>query len=974
MSSLASVDSKAAAAFSSLPHTSAPPSAPPSVGDVMAEKNAFFQEHPAQDIPVDKRKTLRKSCQSIADLPLDLRFGLEWRQCDCSKSLIEVFMPFPILRSSLEELFEAVTQGSEKEMPSLITNLFDTVEKEIRQDERTSEKGKALFDIVRGTVIQAQNILFYRVESILGVGLSPELRQNLESLHLIPTEVGSALTIGQGVHKSCLKWICEEFSGKKELTQELLAWMEKVQSGITRPLPEGILSQCSKAQKKRQALYERTFSLMNNAKLGSLQLRHIPTQAQPLYHNRADCGIDVSALSSTEKQLSSYYQVWTNQAQRIREGFRSYIRKATSIIDDILKIACDQAEERFRGSQKGRFSRPNYLKELRLQSKELRALTAFERDVERFNRTYDSRMVPLGQAFNNWKKNREVLPLLLTQLESTFRWMSLHLTSFKNKTKPLTDTISQLWLSSAYQKSVARGDAKEENGYVTFDVSREDFDSNLSRELDVLGTLTLLLSSAEDLTAEMKTQIQRLESAAFQESSMDLVFEIEDWMAQKAPSVKSATFEFEEDEKEDQTPAISASKPTSAAKKEPLKPVSPETISGKVLQVVPDLIAPWELSEIESREVADHLFLATQSIEILCQLYGNRRFDLLGVCLQGYLIDCHVALEKVFKKKTPSHSLQKIAQAAGWQGVEEERLFLQNHDQALLWARYPAYYFNRHQNQLPPPLAWLKTLMTAKPEEMEATFQAILSSYRSMMSLIGQNRLPPSLFSDLEKIAANPSHLGKVDPKPKNSELDQALEKLQKALEESVILPNTEGDPVLCLQEVHHYLTWMKQAQVLRQLFPHPKWEYWMTRVELNMDKLFEHLLTAGSLLHDRGSPHSHNLRIHIEALGDLYPDLSSNSGLLQQINLNIGHHYIHETSFALSQQCRQILQQSKQHELVASSGFEPVQGRKKEVSSLRPLIHDSRRLFVGCLSWVLDRLASRQATPQSMAEISSRV
>jgi hypothetical protein len=907
-------------------------------------EESFFQAHPAADIPEERRAELAKECQAV----MLLYFTEETAEEEFSFSLLEsVAGTFPVA------FLETVANP---ENTSQLAFIFDNFIKGFPPKDQAN-----LADVIkklRFIFERSPHLLLFKLESILGLGLSPRLQENLAKVGLIPTQPGSTLTVSQGVSFSYLRWICQEFPTNSRLLKSLMTWMSEAKQGKNKPLPEQLLSELNEVQKAQQVLYVEIFTQVNKSKAGPLKLSCIPSPS-----------LAIDAPTSEQNELAACVHLWIHQTESVERVFLQYAGNAEALINNHVEGCCDQAEiahQRKRGRNKGVFDRQMYKRSLQQQLPNFTLFEEFRREVVQFQRTRQSRMASLLRVLRHVEQNPAAWPLLLAPLESAFRWMTLHHASFRKKTKTIEENSFNMFMRINIQLNQLKGtlEIKNERCLINLDPA---FTKGFVEEWKSIEDLLLALSDLSEISEAIRGLIQRLNVPT--DDSTDLLLELADGesTAPLAAEEPAMALFAEDDDNVEAVPQLSSSTPApSAASPLPLQ-FAAETLSGKMLQALPHLLAPWNLPPLALQEATDHLFLATQSVELMCQLHAHRQFDLLSVCLQSYLVDMHVAMEQVLGKATTTHSLRRIAQATGRLWTEEENQLFKGFDQALLWARYPAHYLHQHQQQPPPPLAWLKTLTdkTAKEVDVETVFQQILANYRAMMSLIGQGQLPPFLLTDLGAVSID-SQLPLVAPK--KNDFNDLSHQLQKALNSSkAALAAQEGDVLLCLEEVRHYLFWMGQAQVLHSLFPHPKWEYWFTRVSLNMDKLFKHLLAAASLLNGRGPQYSHNLTVYIDALCDLYPLLGEQAGLLRDVNINIGHHYIHGVSFFLSQKLRDLLRRSQQCELEAADGFSVAQRRGRD-SLFQPLLDGSLHVFRQLLSLVLKNVPANPLPPQVLA------
>ena len=913
----------------------------------------LFSRYLAQEIPPEMREELKGACQLITCLSLEN--GRIWPKDIYSKSLLEVVIGF---LGPPEDVYPFCKEILLPENRDRVPEIYQRFENEVLRERIPLEKRhlpevKKLFSLLNLIFVRNPQILFYSVEAIFGLGQTKQFILGLHKIGLIPAP-NAEMTIQEGVSVSFLRWYCREFSKDEAASRHFIEISHQLASNypVSEEQWKGAreIKGLTDIQKNQLELYQWIFEQLEKKKCGNLYLNKIVILP--------DVQDEIAGpVALPEEEIASYYRLWQSQIAIFNRELQDYAREIRYTFGSLLDAQYNASVESTRGRKQTRvIDRQQWESKVKAQSKELAALEAFEKETDRFNRKYRSRLVALEHTLQIWEKNKEITPVFLAQLESCSRWIAVNLSPLESKAQQMEKDIHELILSQRTSHITKKKDADGERVNLTIEFRSKiapNLLKNLQEEMDTLKKLVLLISSIKSVSKEIQCRMQILKTAAVKEqASVDFLLELEDTIAEASqPEKVPEEHSFESDEKE---PSRSVSPTRVPVKTEIPKTVVAQTFSAQVSQV----LASWELSP----EVADHLFLATQSIELMSQLYARKRYDLLGVCLQSYLLDCHTALEHFFEKKNSSHSLVRIAQDLRWKLSSEEMQFLKDHDQSLLWARYPAYYFERVQNNVPPPLSWLRALQevsfdpkTVNPDQIKSIFSAIVGSYKMLFRMVGQDRISPSFFSHLDEMISSPSKSS--DRERNGNPYRKMREILEKGIQESGYAQMmTDEDPLLYLKEVRHYLLWLEQAKTLRSLFPHPKWDYWMARVNLNTDKIFKHLFTADCILNDLGLIQTHNLRVYIQTLDHVRHFDDEKRRLLSAININIGHHYIHGMNFPLSDECRSLLEQSKEEELSAATDFEMVVRARRE-SNLETLFHKSLDLFSSFLTLTLEKL-----------------
>jgi hypothetical protein len=349
-------------------------------------------------------------------------------------------------------------------------------------------------------------------------------------------------------------------------------------------------------------------------------------------------------------------------------------------------------------------------------------------------------------------------------------------------------------------------------------------------------------------------------------------------------------------------------------------------------------------------EIDNHLLLATQSFELFCDLFKYGRIDLLAACVQGYLLDCHVAVEQHFGSGGQGHSL---VQAGGRHQLDEQdQAFLKTHDLALLWTRYLAHFSQRREP--PAPVQWLKSLTNnPTPQNAHQALLGLIGSYEGLLRIfkISNPRIQTVL-----------NHLKKMPPPASTPSLRPLplVQEIRAKTETAVHVRSIpDGDPVEHMQEICHFLEWIRQGSEIQQIFKHPKWSFWHLRVKMNADKLFKHLFAADCLLLDYGTTLSHHLTTYINVLQDerIKP---SHITLLQSINLGLTHHYMDKLRPDHAKTLKPLLAKSKES-LSIPEGFQSPTKRKNSDEDLHANFDKALALFEQYLPGTLQRLQEKE-------------
>jgi len=347
----------------------------------------------------------------------------------------------------------------------------------------------------------------------------------------------------------------------------------------------------------------------------------------------------------------------------------------------------------------------------------------------------------------------------------------------------------------------------------------------------------------------------------------------------------------------------------------------------------------------EAQEAADHLFLATQSLEVIAECLVRKKPDLLASAYRAFLLDAAITLEQTLKLKHPSaeHNLVKLAESSGLQLTSAQHAFLHEFQQATLWARYPAASTAFFGNDaLPTPLRTLSQLSNTVPNTFVLE---LFAAYRQVLSIAVSPELMKtksaekfvSLLAQLEKALVVPSAKVSLKKTAQQTAIEQALAHTHYAQMQ-------DEDPTLPLQEISHYLAWISQGKELQKMLNAPQLRFWHQRNLLDVEKLFKHLYTADALLHDLGAIRRHSLSVFAGAL-DGIRNLKPHLAFLRSINFKIGHHYHTRAPLpaypALLRDCQAMTQ-----------GFST--GEEERVF---PDVEKALKLFIEQLPFTLDKL-----------------
>lgn len=314
------------------------------------------------------------------------------------------------------------------------------------------------------------------------------------------------------------------------------------------------------------------------------------------------------------------------------------------------------------------------------------------------------------------------------------------------------------------------------------------------------------------------------------------------------------------------------------------------------------------------REIADHLFLQTQGLEMFSTLVLQKRFDCLPVCLRSYMIDCHVAVEQrlgleIFKKTgvhSQEHSLVQRGRQSGMALGDVEKRFLEECNESLSWARYPACSKHFFGKNLPSALQILLQLSEKQDKESIAkAIEHLFQSYERSLCIVLQGT-PLMSEATLKSFVAECGKLKTAlllsldEPntvvagvKKSPSKFQDAKAAFESLFKECLYLPHAAIDPLTSLEEVLYYLRWIDQAEELRTSFPEASFEFWHVRNQLDIEKLFKHLYTAECAVHEIGHVRRHSFHDFIELLEERnVRKFNRSRDFLLSINMKIAHHY----------------------------------------------------------------------------------
>lgn len=363
-------------------------------------------------------------------------------------------------------------------------------------------------------------------------------------------------------------------------------------------------------------------------------------------------------------------------------------------------------------------------------------------------------------------------------------------------------------------------------------------------------------------------------------------------------------------------------------------------INGAISQTISHLLL------VADPNIIDHVLLAAQGIELFCDLYIQGRYDLLGVCVHGYLLDCHVAVERYLETPKDTHSL--ITGGEKFQLDDQDLSFLKLHDQALLWTRYSCHF--RKKQRAPKPVQWLDQLMKNPSKDSSKQIVAeVISSFQGFLRFFGVNH---SLIEQvLQQVVDSPA------VEPVISRIPTSLVTQIEAATRNLVYVRgiPDGDPVEHLGEICTYLAWMSQATLIQSHFSNPKWNFLLLRIELHMDKLFKHLFAADCLLLDYGSTTSHHLKTYTDALRYDRHISTQESELLTSINLGISHHYMHLHKTEYADYLRTVLEETKQ--CFSMPDDFTIQTQRKNKHPLKSNLQKALELFTRYVPETLERI-----------------
>lgn len=395
-----------------------------------------------------------------------------------------------------------------------------------------------------------------------------------------------------------------------------------------------------------------------------------------------------------------------------------------------------------------------------------------------------------------------------------------------------------------------------------------------------------------------------------------------------------------------------------------------ESLKGNVVEV-----SSKDVFTSAVTELSEHLFLATQSVEMLVESVRNNRTDQLELCLHTFLIDSAVAVEQylvsqtIINKKSfdKIHSLVALGTMSGCALNQENMRYLSQHNKALLWARYfQTSVDNFNKRGMPLPLQWMQILSkeTKSKEEIIIVLQGVFESYRGLINLVTGSEISSQahvteFLNQLEKL----SKIVCDQVSEKGSKKIAAIQVSQKERELLSTMQNQigntvkkclyaqeceEGDPLLPLKETVHYLRWIGLAYDMRADYGKNRaLQYWLHRNLLHVDKLFKHLYTSVCILDGMGYTMHHDLKIYLECLADSdnWKKMDERSqAVVKALNLGITQHYLTKSS-PVKSQCDRLLAYSKNEVLATDDGFSVVT-KDKAVSDVTELTSDLFRLI----------------------------
>ncbi len=647
------------------------------------------------------------------------------------------------------------------------------------------------------------------------------------------------------------------------------------------------------------------------------------------------------ASLSSEQNFAKLYWPWAKLILQFEEFMLEFIENIASHIDRDVdeKFEANARAAKKKGHQKRGFlvpaNRSKFEQLLGNMASGFASFKALKQSFHRYHSIKKSRFAYFNLILTDWVSGKKETTLLfLSQLESCNRYVYSSHSALRLK---IEDLIQET------QRVGSEMDSSKKKGL-------ELAASNLKQ-------LSAFILSINKQGAELQEGIDRLrsiQSAVLPDRfPHEFLFELEDHREltnPHFPRCKPVVFDTsdwgDDDQKDDIELVCRVADASVQALSSTTEIVVAPTLSGLMQKSVVGILNLWSLDKLTREEVRDHILLATQGIEMLTELAQMQRYDLFSVCLHSYLLDSYIALEQVFKQGDRTHGLVQLSVRARWNGAAQQQQFLQDHNIALLWARYPAYYASCYAyGNAPPPVAWFSRLKN----EGSQVVGEVIESYKTFLSIISKKNVPPFI---LELIPPNdiPPFFSTTenDSSKAAKKYRQLRETIEKAIDKAGHLEKLpDGNPLIHLKEVCWYLMWMEQAIEIRHLFPDPKWTYWCTRVFLNTDKLFKHLMTADCLINERGLISEHNLRRYIEALEGVRSFSEQQLGIMTAVNIGIGHHYINVADFPLSATCRKMLKQSEK-DVSLATGFMPVGKRNRaKTTEVDALLEKAFDLFV---------------------------
>ncbi len=328
-------------------------------------------------------------------------------------------------------------------------------------------------------------------------------------------------------------------------------------------------------------------------------------------------------------------------------------------------------------------------------------------------------------------------------------------------------------------------------------------------------------------------------------------------------------------------------------------------------------------------EIGDHLFLATQGLELFSEAVLAKRYDEAFVALLNILIDTHIVPEQqlalgfIAQRQTIpiSHDLEEMATGAGATLNPIQRAFLRSHKLALLWVRYPNFfgrYYQRNGIPIPAPLRWIQTL--SKPvvskQEMAEVITGVFRSFEHTLNFAldesyqTQKQELQGFFTGLQNALMASLDTDRAFPSKIASE---TLVTLKAAKDAARAVPHSA--PVTLI-DAAHYLTWLETAERMRLEHSHPRLGYLHLRSLTKIDAGFEQVYRTRTFAFGIGQPftHDHNLRTYHEALQHVDQDFLSSASQqhIEGLAQGIASHYIHVQDGQWSALCRQTLETSK--------------------------------------------------------------